>query len=137
MEELLSGERRRRRRSLGAQGRTGKKSAGRNRRGFETEEHLALTEEIDFLQINNGPLFFRLGFFAVTNELAKFTGMFSVEGFYQGLGDRCFLGVADRHANPSDGLQERPVTADAEHQRTNHEPFREATCHNEKRLNGQ
>ncbi len=49
--------------------------------------------------------------------------MMTVEGFGDGLFDGAVLGIIDHHADPRDGLEQRPVKTERQHQRHDHTPF--------------
>lgn len=89
----------------------------------------SLRKEVLLLDWNNF-LSGALGFPAGFSHAANLAGMLAVKGLRQRGGDRvALLGVARKHARPSDRLQQRPVHADGNHQYADQHPFGCASDH--------
>jgi hypothetical protein len=69
------------------------------------------------------------GFFAVFDDLAKMAGMFAIEGFFDSDRQRRAFRVIDHHADPRDGLEERPVSANGKNQQENNYKLGGAISH--------
>jgi hypothetical protein len=92
------------------------------------ENDVRARKEIELFKIELQPLFI-FGLFAGADEFAKLAKMMAVERFLQRLREAGIFCVIDRHSHPGDGLQKRPMSADAQDEREHDYPLLQSNQH--------
>ena len=66
---------------------------------------------------------FALGGFAALDQLAEGARMFSIEGLLERRAERVRLRVIDRHLDPSQRLEQKPLPSGGQHQKNDNGEF--------------